>query len=119
MALGLTLTFNEPGKPVQNAFLESFNGTMRNECLNEHRFLDLEGAKELIETWRLDYNSQRPHSTLAGMTAGKFALAAQTPIGNLRSSASACAPPGQRDHPKSTNQPNGHRLVSNNKCFGD
>jgi putative transposase len=100
------LQFIQPGKPVQNALIESFNGTMRNECLNEHWFLDLEDARELIEAWRLDYNTQRPHSSLGGMTPGEFALAAQTPLRPRRYAASACAPSEQRDQPESTNQPN-------------
>lgn len=78
--------FIQPGKPVQNAFVESFNGTMRNECLNEHWFLDLEDAKEIIEAWRIDYNTERPHSSLGGKTPGEFASNAQIP---LRPTASA------------------------------
>jgi putative transposase len=82
--------FIQPGKPVQNAFVESFNGTMRNECLNEHWFLDLEDAKEIIEAWRIDYNTERPHSSLGGMPPGEFATVAQTP---LRPTASAPSEP--------------------------
>ena len=82
--------FIQPGKPVQNAFVESFNGTMRNECLNEHWFLDLEDAKEIIEAWRIDYNTERPHSSLGGMSPGEFATVAQTP---LRPTASAPSEP--------------------------
>ena len=59
--------FIQPEKPVQNAFVESFNGTMRNEYLNEHWFLDLEDTKEIIEAWRIDYNTERPHSSLGGI----------------------------------------------------
>lgn len=95
------LQFIQPGKPVQNAFVESFNGTMRNECLNEHWFLDLDDAKELIEAWRVDYNTERPHSSLDGMTPGEFATAAQTP---LRPTASA--PSELRSKPESTSNPN-------------
>ncbi len=62
------LAFIQPGKPVLNAFVESFNGTMRNECLNEHWFLNLADAREIIENWRIDYNLNRPHSSLGGMT---------------------------------------------------
>ncbi|MDF2376569.1 MAG: integrase core domain-containing protein [Verrucomicrobiales bacterium] len=64
------LQFIQPVKPVQNAFVESFNGTMRNECLNKHWFVDLDDAKELIEAWIVDYNTERPHSSLDGMTLG-------------------------------------------------
>lgn len=100
------LQFIQPGKPVQNAFIESFNGTMRNECLNEHWFLDLEDAKELIEAWRVDYNTQRPHSSLGGKTPGEFALAAQTPLRPRRYAALASAPSEPRDQPESIPSPN-------------
>ena len=56
---GVTLAFIQPGRPVQNAFVESFNGRFRDECLNEHWFLDLHDAKETIEAWRIDYNTVR------------------------------------------------------------
>jgi putative transposase len=98
--------FIEPGKPVQNAFVESFNGTMRNECLNEHWFLDLEDARELIEAWRIDYNTERPHSSLGGKPPGEFAIAAQTPLRPRRYAASACAPSEQRGKPESNPKPN-------------
>lgn len=100
------LQFIEPGKPVQNAFVESFNGTMRNECLNEHWFLGLEDAQVLIEAWRIDYNTQRPHSSLGGKPPGEFAVAAQTPLRPRRSAASACAPSEQRGKPESNPKPN-------------
>lgn len=72
------LAFIEPGKPVQNAFVESFNGTCRNECLNENWFLSLADARTIIENWRIDYNEQRPHSSLGGRTPSEFATAIQT-----------------------------------------
>lgn len=72
------LAFIEPGKPVQNAFVESFNGTCRNECLNESWFLSLADARTIIENWRIDYNNQRPHSSLGGRTPSEFANAIQT-----------------------------------------
>ena len=72
------LAFIEPGKPVQNAFVESFNGTCRNECLNENWFLSLADARTIIENWRIDYNDQRPHSSLGGRTPSEFATAIQT-----------------------------------------
>jgi putative transposase len=65
---GITLAFIEPGRPVQNTFIESFNGRFRDECLNEHWFLALTDAKAIIEAWRLDYNSVRPHGKLEGRT---------------------------------------------------
>ncbi len=57
------LAFIDPGKPTQNAFVESFNGKLRDECLNENSFLNLMHAREIIEKWRLEYNSERPHWT--------------------------------------------------------
>ena len=68
------LQFIEPGKPVQNAFVESFNGTLRNECLNEHWFISLADAKRLVEDWRMDYNHHRPHSSLGDKTPVEFAV---------------------------------------------
>jgi putative transposase len=58
----VTLQFIEPGKPVQNAFAESFNGTLRNECLNEHWLTNPPETKGIVEKWRIDYNHVRPHS---------------------------------------------------------
>jgi len=71
------LRFIEPGKPVQNAYIESFNGKFRDECLNEHAFVSLEKAREEIELWRQDYNSSRPHSSLNDMTPEEFSAAFQ------------------------------------------
>ncbi len=68
----VSLHFIEPGKPVQNAFIESFNGKFRDECLNEHWFVSLQDAREKIETWRRDYNEVRPHSALGNMTPQEF-----------------------------------------------
>jgi putative transposase len=67
------LDFIRPGKPVENAFIESFNGRLRQECLNQHHFLDLEEARQVIEEWRLRYNSFRPHRALDGLTPESFA----------------------------------------------
>ncbi len=64
----------EPGKPVQNAFVESFNSKLRDECLNEHVFLTLAEARETIEAWRFDYNHLRPHSSLGALTPTEFAM---------------------------------------------
>jgi hypothetical protein len=67
-----------PGKPVQNAFVESFNSRLRDECLNEHVFLSLAEARTTIEAWRDDYNHRRPHSSLGALTPAEFAqLAAE------------------------------------------
>lgn len=65
---GITLDFSRPGKPTDNPFIESFNGSFRDECLNAHWFLSLEDAREKIEYWRREYNSFRPHSSLGGLT---------------------------------------------------
>jgi putative transposase len=70
---GVNLHFIEPGKPVQNAYIESFNGKFRDECLNEHWFTDLSDAKRLIEAWRIEYNTFRPHSSLGDLTPEEFA----------------------------------------------
>lgn len=70
---GVKLAFIRPGKPVENAFIESFNGRLRQECLNQHHFLDLEEARKTIEEWRLRYNDFRPHRSLDGMTPECFA----------------------------------------------
>jgi putative transposase len=69
---GVKLHFIEPGKPVQNAFIESFNGKMRDECLNEHWFMSLGEARETIEAWRRDYNEVRPHASLGNRTPQEF-----------------------------------------------
>lgn len=70
---GVQLHFIEPGKPVQNAFVESFNGRFRDECLNEHWFMSLADARGTIEAWRADYNAVRPHSSLGNGTPDEFA----------------------------------------------
>lgn len=65
---GIQLRFIEPGKPVQNAIIESFNGRLRDECLNQHWFTSLADAQQIIEDWRRDYNQVRPHSSLGYRT---------------------------------------------------
>jgi putative transposase len=67
------LRFIDPGKPVQNAFVESFNGKFRDECLNQNWFASLDEARRQIEAWREDYNSTRPHSALDHQTPAEFA----------------------------------------------
>jgi putative transposase len=69
---GVRLHFIGPGKPNQNAFIESFNGTFRDECLNQHWFLSLAEARETIKRWRVEYNIERPHSPLGKMTPMEF-----------------------------------------------
>ena len=66
---GVELDFSRPGKPKDNASIESFNGSFRDECLNMHQFLDLEDARQKIETSRRDHNEFRPHSLLEGETS--------------------------------------------------
>jgi putative transposase len=62
-----------PGKPMQNGFVESFNGRLRDECLNEHLFTSYMHARKVINAWRQDYNTERPHSSLDGLTPMEFA----------------------------------------------
>ena len=70
---GVSLNFIRPGKPVENAYIESFNGRFRDECLNEHWFTTLAHARRIIEDWRIEYNTERPHSSLNDMTPEQFA----------------------------------------------
>ena len=74
-ANAVTLDFSRPGKPTDNAFIESFNSRFRQECLNQHWFLSIEDAREKIEMWRRDYNEVRPHSALGELTPHSFAAA--------------------------------------------
>ena len=67
-----------PGKPIQNAFVESFNGKLRDECLNEHAFTSIDEARRLIGDWHHEYNELRPHAALDNRTPLEFALAALT-----------------------------------------
>ena len=69
---GVQLDFIRPGKPVGNAFIESFNGRLRDECLNVHQCATLAHAQAVIEVWRCDYNQQRPHSSLGHLTPDEF-----------------------------------------------
>jgi len=69
----VTLHFIDPGKPVQNAYCESFHGRVRDECLNEQWFLGLADARQIVEAWRQDYNQARPHSALGYQTPAAFA----------------------------------------------
>ena len=87
-ARGVLLAFIDPGKPVQNAFAESFNGTFRDECLNENWFVSLWDAQHTIEAWRQDFVNERPHSSLGGRTPWEYAQALAD--ANLRTA----TPPG-------------------------
>ena len=69
----IKLDFIRPGKPNENAFIESFNGKFRSECLDENWFLSLEDIRRTIEEWRLDYNEHRPHTLLGNLTPREFA----------------------------------------------
>jgi putative transposase len=70
---GIRLQFSRPGKPIDNRFIESFNGRLRDECLNDNWFMSMAHACETVEEWRLDYNNARPHSSLDDMTPREFA----------------------------------------------
>ena len=70
---GVRLEFIQPGKPVQNAYVESFNGRLRDECLNANWSTSLSDARRKIESWRVDYNQQRPHSSLDYLAPEEFA----------------------------------------------
>lgn len=72
-AKGVTLAFIRPGKPVENAYIESFNGKFRDECLNEHWFITMAQARAIIERWRIEYNTERPHSSLQDLTPHEYA----------------------------------------------
>ena len=71
---GVKLRFIAPGKPVQNCYIESFNGRLRDECLNQHWFRSVADARQIVEAWRLDYNQARPHSSLGGLTPEAYRL---------------------------------------------
>jgi len=74
------LDYIEPGKPMQNGHVESFNGKLRDECLNTHWFTSLRQARNIIESWRTDYNEARPHSALGYATPKEFASRSSTPF---------------------------------------
>jgi putative transposase len=83
---GVRIDFSRPGKPTDNAFVESFNGTLRAECLDAHWFTTLIEAKQLIELWRREYNESRPHRALGEQTPSEFArqFAAQRELPGLQ-----------------------------------
>ena len=76
-----------PGKPMQNGFVESFNGRLRDECLNEHLFHSLNQAQRIVEAWRIDYNTERPHTSLEGLTPSEFAAQRAGPLERVVGSA--------------------------------
>lgn len=87
---GTTACFIDPGKPNQNAFVESFNSKFRDECLNQNWFYSLEDAQMIVEAWRVDYNTVRPHSSLGNQTPEEFARSQ----GSLRSAPPPSGCPG-------------------------
>ena len=76
---GVKIEFIQPGKPVQNCYVESFNGRFRDECLNEHWFTSMNDARSIIATWRKDYNEVRKHGSLGGLTPAEFRRAMESP----------------------------------------
>jgi putative transposase len=68
----VTLDFSRPGRPIDNAYIESFNGSFRDECLNTNWFLSLDDASDKIETWSWEYNEWRPHSSLDNLTPSQY-----------------------------------------------
>lgn len=77
--LKLDWRYIAPGKPTQNAFAESFQGRMRDECLNEHLFFSMNHARAVIAAWRIDFNTARPHSSLGYMTPANYAASQKPP----------------------------------------
>ena len=74
---GVQLDFIRPGKPVENAFIGSFNGRLRDECLNVHQFASLAEPQAILEALRVDYNQRRPHSSLGHLTPNEFVAQCQ------------------------------------------
>jgi putative transposase len=74
---GVKLDFIRPGKPTENCFIESFNGRLRDECLNVNEFATLDQAREILGTWKHDYNHHRPHGSLGRLTPSEFAMKGQ------------------------------------------
>lgn len=100
---GVKLRFIQPGKPTQNAYVESFNGKFRDECLNENWFANLADARRTIEAWRRHYNEVRPHSALGYQTPADFARRFRRRGSNLQSPPAPCDPfPGMA---QKSNQP--------------
>ncbi len=108
---GVQLDFSRPGKPTDNAFIESFNGKLRGECLNQHWFLSLDDAQEVVEAWREDYNRNRPHSALGDRSPIEFAsfLAGASPAKKPRCS---CIPSGSNLGARSRRGPRSHTLAA-------
>lgn len=69
---GVKLDFIHPGRPTENGHIESFNGRLRDECLNVHQFMSLEHAQQIMDAWRNDYNHERPHGSLGHLTPAEY-----------------------------------------------
>ena len=95
---GVKIHFIQPGKPVQNCYVESFNGRLRDECLNEHWFTSMDDARSIIETWRNDYNEVREHSSLGRIPPAEFRRA-------MESSENAARFPPFPQHPLQSTKP--------------
>ncbi len=78
-ARGIEIDFIHPGRPVENGFIESFNGRLRDECLNANWFLSLDDAKKAVEAWRRDYNEVRPHSSLGHLPPATYVASGKRP----------------------------------------
>ena len=70
----INISFINPGKPMENGFIESFNGKFRDECLSMNYFLSLESMREILENWRVEYNTLRPHRALGGFTPAEIGV---------------------------------------------
>ena len=106
---GVELRFIQPGKPTQNAFVESFNGKFRDACLNSHWFVDINDARRSIETWRVHYNTVRPHSSLGFLSPEQFRMAGETGCGKDGRSATlenSTSFPLSHSHDGGDNSPN-------------
>jgi len=115
---GVQLDFIRPGRPAQNGYIESFNGRLRDECLNSELFFNLEDAREKLERWRCDYNQQRPHSALADRTPAEFARRggvgpspSQAWIRQRRQPVKGSLPPGKNRPPLTGRQRRPRRLI--------
>jgi len=80
---GVQLDFIRPGKPVENAYIESFNGRLRDECLNANDFTSIAHAQHVLEVWRQDYNQHRPHGALGHLTPSEYARQGQTAVAEV------------------------------------
>jgi putative transposase len=77
---GVQLSFIRPGKPNEKAYIDSFNGKFRDKCLNEHWFISLAHARSIVRAWRIEYNTEWPHSSLGNRTPHEFATGRKTQV---------------------------------------